>query len=90
MFKLRYWLLLPLILTFLFHVGSSVYYAYGGYGGAHCAGLLDAVWSCSWLEYYLDYLLNPFALFTLAFYLSAYMIIIVLTWTVIRAIKKAP
>lgn len=44
------------------YVATTLSYAHGSYDGQNCAGLLDAVWECTEFEYYLEWLLNPFAL----------------------------
>lgn len=50
------------------YAATTFWYAYGGYDGKNCAGLLDAVWKCSELENYLDWLMNPFTLVALVVY----------------------
>jgi len=47
------------------HVFQTLYYAYGGYDGEHCAGLLNRVPLCTEFEYYLDYLTVFFAILNL-------------------------
>uniref|UniRef100_UPI004055AFD7 hypothetical protein n=1 Tax=Candidatus Electronema sp. TaxID=2698783 RepID=UPI004055AFD7 len=60
------------VLPLALHIAESLVYAYGGYDGEHCAGLLDAVWECTEFEYYLDWIFNPFGLISLfGFYLIA-------------------
>lgn len=41
------------------YTATLLFYAYGGYDGMHCAGLLDAIWICSAFEYYMNWLVNP-------------------------------
>ncbi|WP_420208031.1 hypothetical protein [Candidatus Electronema sp. JC] len=60
------------VLPLALHTAESFVYAYGGYDGEHCAGLLDAVWECTEFEYYLNWIFNPFTLLNLfGFYLAA-------------------
>ena len=47
------------------HIATGFYYAYGGYDGKHCAGLLDAVWKCNIFEYYFDYIFGFFGISSL-------------------------
>ena len=67
---------LPLVV----YVATTFSYAYGGYDGKNCAGLLDAVWECSELEYYLDWLINPFTLIALFAYCCISAVITPLIW----------
>ena len=57
-FKLATWSA-ALISPLLIHICVGLTWAYGGYDGKHCAGLLDAVWECSEVEYYFNYIFNP-------------------------------
>lgn len=63
-FKIIIWFSF-LIFPFVYHLIQVYNYAYGHYDGEHCAGLLDAVWKCSELEYYLDWMFNPFSMISL-------------------------
>ena len=52
-------------LPLAYHILETIPYAYGGYDGTHCAGLLDAVSECSKLEYYLDWVFGFFGTYSL-------------------------
>jgi hypothetical protein len=67
-------------LPLAFYAATCFWYAYGSYNGKNCAGLLDAVWECSELEYYLDWLINPFTLITLIAYCCISAVITPLIW----------
>jgi len=64
---------------------TSFIYAYGGYDGQHCAGLLDAVRKCTKIEYYTDWIFNPFTLVSLFFF---YLVSIVVTPIVLLIYTK--
>lgn len=58
----RAFIIVGVTIPIIAYVATILSYAYGGYDGQNCAGLLDAVWECNEFEYYLEWLLNPFAL----------------------------
>jgi len=61
-----FWWVLLLAAPLLAHVATALPYVFGQYDGEHCMGLLDAVWSGTRFEYYVDALSNGFALYGLA------------------------
>lgn len=71
---------LGIIIPLAAHVATTFRYAYGGYDGKHCAGLLDAVWECSEFEYYLDWLFNPFTIISLLGYFFISALLTTLAW----------
>ena len=68
------------------HVLTVFAYAYGGYDGENCSGLLDAVWKCSEFEYYIDWVFNPFTLIGLFGYLLLSAICTPIAWHVYKKI----
>lgn len=71
------------------YVVTTVLYAYGGYDGESCAGLLDATWKCSELGYYLEWLFNPFTLVALLGYLFISGVVTTLFWCIYKKYNKA-
>lgn len=77
-----------LIAPCIIYVGTVLTYAYGGYDGKHCAGLLDAVWACSEFEYYLDWLINPFSIIVLFGYLFISAVVTSIIWFMYKKYNK--
>lgn len=78
--KLTIWIT-SLVLPLLIHTYIGYLWAKDGYDGKNCAGLLDAVWECNELEYYVDYIFNGFAMLNLIlYYLIAVFIAIALQY----------
>jgi len=74
-----------LVLPLGYHIFQVYKYAYGHYDGKHCAGLLDAVWECTELEYYLDWMFNPFTIVSL---LGSYLVALPIALIVIYFGKR--
>ena len=78
-----------IVVPFMVYIVTTLSYAYGGYDGTNCAGLLDATWSCSELEYYIEWLFNPFTLVALAGYLCISAVVTSLVWLIYKKYNKA-
>ena len=65
-------IILGALLPLVAHAAITLMYAYGDCEGQHCAGLLDAVWEYSQIEYYLDWMFNPFTIIGLLFYIPSF------------------
>lgn len=78
--KRSHFFLIGFIAPIIAYVITVLIWAKGGYDGKHCAGLLDAVWECTRTEYYLDWLLNPFALTGLVSYFGIFGVATTVAW----------
>lgn len=76
-------------IPFVTYIRATLPYAFGGYDGKHCAGLIDAVWECSEFEYYVEWLFNPFTLMALVSYLSISAVVTSLLWLSYKKYNKA-
>ncbi len=88
MFSKRIFIILGIATPILAHVVTALSYAYGGYDGKNCAGLLDAVWQCTEFEYYLEWLFNPFVLIALLGYFLISAVLTPVTWFVYKKYNK--
>lgn len=70
------------------YVVTTVAYAFGGYDGVNCAGLLDSTWRCSEFEYYIDWLINPFSLVGLIGYLAVSCVVTTISWHFYKKYNK--
>jgi len=77
-----------IIIPLVIHIVITLSYAYGNYDGKNCAGLLDVVWECSELEYYLDWLFNPFTLIALFGYFIISAVLTPIIWLVYKKYNK--
>jgi hypothetical protein len=85
-FAKRIFIIIGITIPILAHVVTALSFAYGGYDGEHCAGLLDAVWKCTEFEYYLDWLFNPLVLMALFGYFFISAVLTPIAWFVYKKI----
>ncbi|MFY0685349.1 MAG: hypothetical protein JXR20_12425 [Balneola sp.] len=76
-----------LLIAFIAPICIQIYQGYSvaksSYNGT--CGLLDASWECSWLEYYSDFIIGPFVIFSLFGY---YAVSLILAVTILFLYKK--
>lgn len=78
-----------IVLPLLAHIAITFTYAYGGYDGQHCAGLLDATWECTETEYYIDWMFNTFTIISLFIYYLISLLVTSVILIVCSAYNKA-
>lgn len=88
MLSKKVFIIIGLVIPVAVHTATSIFYAHGNYDGKHCAGLLDAVWECSEIEYYLDWAFNPITIISLFGYLLISAVVTPLLWFIYKNITR--